>query len=274
MGWLNTLFDVANFSVEMYNLNQLHQLRNQGAAAQFIEAVLKELRARIFYYNQTAQNILEAEASEPRTAAGAMRVLELRLLDSGITPDLFQGVSLADMKAVDDTYRLIQTNSRRMCEQLSPEEQEALNRMAAQADNLPEYAYYLSQYGDYLKYLQAKSDYEGSTWMASKGTMAGVGCLLFGGALVIGMTVFARAAAMQWILLIGAVVLIFMIGGKARAVQNGKKTMEELAPKLDLEQLAKTHAQFQGNREAVQQAYDAAQAEVRAYFGSSALLPA
>jgi len=140
MGWLNTLFDVAQIGLEISQLDQLNQLKNQGAASQVIQAALQELRSRIHYYNETAKTILQYESIEPLATAGAMRVLEYRLIDSGITPDLFSS-SLTDMEYVSNTIRAIQANSSRLCGQLPPESQAAIQSLVRKTDLIPELSY-------------------------------------------------------------------------------------------------------------------------------------
>src|SRR5690606_35725834 len=93
------------------NAKKLKELQMQGAAIALIEALIKELRNQIFNFKQTAEAILVNEAETPVIAAGAMKLLERRLLESGITPDVFQEIT--DKEYTATVIRLIRENSDR-----------------------------------------------------------------------------------------------------------------------------------------------------------------
>ena len=98
MGWLDNLLDVAGIGLGIAQLNQLNELKQQGASKTLVQAVLNDLRQQIFNYKQAAENILETEKKNPRAAAGAMCILKMRLQDSGITPNLFLDLNDKDVR--------------------------------------------------------------------------------------------------------------------------------------------------------------------------------
>jgi hypothetical protein len=147
MSWLKMLdigLDVANAFISEHNATKLKELQMQGATAAFIEAIIKELRNQIFNYKQTAETILANETESPVIAAGAMKLLERRLADSGITPEVFQEIT--DKEYTATVIRLIRENSDRMFRRLSEGDRTEVARVASVASRLQDYNFYVDNY--------------------------------------------------------------------------------------------------------------------------------
>jgi len=136
--------DVANAFISEHNATKLKELQMQGATAAFIEAIIKELRNQIFNYKQTAETILANETESPVIAAGAIKLLERRLADSGITPEVFQ--ELTDKEYTANVIRFIKENSNRMFGNLSENEKTDVIRVASVASRLQDYNFYVENY--------------------------------------------------------------------------------------------------------------------------------
>lgn len=147
MSWLKAIgigLDLADAYIAEQNAKKLKELQMQGAAIALIEALIKELRNQIFNFKQTAEAILVNEAETPVIAAGAMKLLERRLSESGITPDVFQEIT--DKEYTATVIRLIRENSDRMLRGLSKEEQAEINHVASVASRLQDYEFYVENY--------------------------------------------------------------------------------------------------------------------------------
>ncbi len=147
MSWLKAIgigLDLADAYIAEQNAKKLKELQMQGAAIALIEALIKELRNQIFNFKQTAEEILSNESETPVIAAGAMKLLERRLLESGITPDVFQEIT--DKEYTASVIRLIRENSDRMLRGLSKEEQAEINHVASIASRLQDYEFYVENY--------------------------------------------------------------------------------------------------------------------------------
>ncbi len=269
MGWLNNLLDVASLGVELSQLGKLEELRKQGAAGAMVQAVLQQLRNQIFNYKQAAQTILDAENKETKVAAGAMRVLEMRLEESGISPDLFP--DLNDKEYVAATYKFIRDNSARMRGQLAPENLNELDSMASAAYHLPGYSYYVSNYTDYANYKQAMLTKEKLGYLS--GPLSG--CLLFFAAMFV-IAVFFTIFQNMTGLFVGAVVAAAGIiwGGRYfRQSREAKKTVKDLDEKLDIELYTKLDADFRGDLRRATILQNEAETRIKNFFGDSTLLP-
>lgn len=147
MSWLKAIgigLDLADAYIAEQNSKKLKELQMQGAAVALIEALIKELRNQIFNFKQTAEAILVNESETPVIAAGAMKLLERRLLESGITPEVFQEIT--DKEYTATVIRLIRENSNRMFHRLSKEEQAEINHVASVASRLQDYEFYVENY--------------------------------------------------------------------------------------------------------------------------------
>lgn len=156
MKWSDVLdvgLGVANLAVNADNASKLESLRMQNAALSLIQAVIKQLRDQIFNYKQTAETILANESKMPLASAGAMKILEERLRESNITPELFQ--ELSDKEYAANAIKLIRENSSRMFNQLSDAERTQVLEVASATSRLSDYNFYVENYEAAKKLQQA-----------------------------------------------------------------------------------------------------------------------
>jgi hypothetical protein len=273
MGWLNTILDVANLGMNVAQLGQLDTMRRQGAEAALIHALLQDLRNQIFNYRQAAQSILDYKEKDQKAAAGAMRVLELRLQDSGITADLFP--DLDDKEYVAQTYKFIRDNGRQMTEQLSADEIGELETMSKAADRYPEYNYYIDNYDDFVNLEKANEELKKHKFFSGKIAANGLGCaslLVFG---------FLTALFIQWFnnITMGFILgfLITLVGALwisryIRRAREAQKTIKELDPKLDVDMMRRLDREL-GDLQNAHRLRNEAKMTIMRFFGDSPLLP-
>lgn len=276
MGWLDLVLGAASASAGMYNASQLETLRRQGAEAALIQAIIQYLREQIFEFKQMAEWALTLEAQSAKLAAGAISVVELRLLSSGITPDLFQ--ELGDKEYTKNTVRLIGDNKRRLLAMLSTDEQSEVGRVAAAAARLPDYNYYVSNFDAGRRLMEATSavaEYEARNGCMFN-TVVSLGYFLIGLPVAIvmlgvsiGWNVGVALGIGLW--LAGFVgIILWQHAGEYKAA---KKTMEELKDKINLPRFIELDKQLAG-KERARQLQQAAQALVVPFFGDARLLNA
>lgn len=275
MGWINTVLDVATLGAEIAQVGRLDDLKKQGATAALIQAVLQEIRNQIFNYKQAAQAILEQESTSPKLVAGAMRLLELRLESSGITPDMFP--ELSDKEYVANTIKFITDNRQRIVGQFSVEERNEIESMARAAQRLPEYRYYIDNQANYVDYKNAKVDYERAGPLANGVISAGLGCVLFIAAtFVVGIfaSLFPKSPTVGMAIgLIVSLVGIYLIGKRVRKGKEAKKRMEALDKELDLILLERLDHEFGGDQQKAIDLRNQAAEMVKDFFGDSPMLP-
>lgn len=281
MGKLNTLLDLASLGAELSMANQLEEMQRQGAAAAMIQAVVAEIRNRIFKYNEMAKDILAAEKTRPREAAGAMRLLELRLKNSGLSSEMF--FELPDKEYMSNTVRLIQESGRRLTEALSESEQAEVEALINKAGRLSDYSYFASHHQALQKHKE--------TLPASKDLGSGartIGCLAVGvgGGLVFltlcSVPVFLmmeeRVGVIAILAITGLVMgapvagigyYLFRRGSKGAAA---KKVIDKLDSEVNIDRLYMLDKEFGGDLDLVSQMRDEAQAALVQFFGDSQLL--
>lgn len=276
MGWLDLVLGAASASAGMYNASQLETLRRQGAEAALIQAIIQYLREQIFEFKQMAESALTFEAQSAKLAAGAISVVELRLLSSGITPDLFQ--ELGDKEYTKNMVRLIGDNKRRLLAMLSTDEQSEVGRVAAAAARLPDYNYYVDNFDVGRRLMEAASavaEYEARNGcMFNTAVSLGyffvglpVAIVMFG--VSIGWNVGVTVGFGLWLAgLVG--IILWQHAGEYKAA---KKTMEELKDKVNLPRFMALDQQL-GGRKHAEQLQQAAQALVMPFFGDARLLNA
>ncbi len=276
MGWLDLVLGAASASASMYNASQLETLRKQGAEGALIQAIIQYLREQIFEFKQMTEEAVAIEAQSAKIAGGAISVVELRLLSSGITPDLFQ--ELGDKEYAKNTVRLIGENKRRLLGMLSADEQNEVGRVAAAAARLPDYNYYVSNFDVGRRLMEATSA------IAKYETRNGC---MFNTALSLGYTFVGLPAAIilfgssiDWnigvvvgvgVWLAGFVaIIIWQHAGEYKAA---KKTMEEIKDKVNLPRFMALDKEL-GGKDHAQQLQQTAQALVMPFFGDARLLSA
>ena len=284
MGWLNTFVNVASFGAEVAQLSKLEALKQQGAEAAMIQAVLQALRNQIFQYNQAAKEILTVEEQNPKLAAGGMRVLQLRLEDSGIKPEMFP--DLSDKEYVANTFRTVRENSSRLWQQLPEETRAEVASAAEAAEDLPRYEYYLMHY-DAAQELKAAvpiyEKYKGrdNCLVRSGSGLLGVfvaPLLLFGCALMAGDMMGERAAG-----LLSCVALLAWFGvlfgifklNNVPAYNEAKKTIQQYKDSdIDLDRFVYLEKEFGVDKTAVINMRDQAEKLVDNFFQGTQFLTA
>ncbi|SRR5581483_4193004 len=283
MGNLDLLLDAASLATELTMVGQLNEMRQRGAAQAAVQQILAALRNEIFKFSEASKNILATEEQNQKIAAGAMRLLEYRLYDSGISPDWF--FELGDKEYVSNTFRTIESNAQRLINSLRPEDKTEVENVARKVSRLNDYNYYLANYSKFIEYRLAFPKSKGL------GNGSGVcGCLFLASAGFSGMLLLSMAGGVLQsseagvagvgltLLLVGAVVVSvpFFIGsaltyfgfrgGSAKSIVGriGKELSVNLMTKLDNE--------FQGNLQEVQRLRDEAQELAKQFFGGSPLL--
>lgn len=284
MGWFNTMLNVATAASSAYSAAQLHSLRQQHAEAAAIQAILAHLRNQVFQLKQMAESALSLEAESPKVAAGALSIVEMHLQNSGITPDLFP--DLADKEYAAQTVRLVANNMRRLTAQLTSAERAEVQQFMAVARRLPDYNYYLENYYDGRRLVEAAptvAQYGSrNNWLLRNGfgllyyfvglpASIGLFMALFSGGnwssntgvipgLVVGIGAWLAGAIMftRWL--------------HHKEYKQAKKVVDELKDKIDLPRFIALDNEFGGTTQARQlQAH--AQAVVDAFFENRPLPP-
>lgn len=248
MGWLDTVLSAASAGASLYNVSQLQTLRQQGAQAALIQAMLAHLRDQIFQFKQMTEYGLAQEAQSVKRAAGIISIVASRLDDSGITPELFP--NLGDKEYAMQTIRLIGENRRRLLGLLSRDEQAEISLVVSAADRLPDYNYYAENYNDGRRLADAENAV--TQYAGRNGCLAQIGLLAY--AFVGIPAIAALSGAMlgggnwsssgsQTGLVIGAIlglVSFFIIarGMHAKDYKQAKRVVDELKDKIDLPRFA------------------------------------
>lgn len=287
MGWLNTVLDIASLGVNIANASKIEQLRMQGTTTAIIQAIIKELRDQIFRYKQTAEEILAVEEkTTPKVTAGAMRLLELRLQSSGITPDLF--VELGDKDYVASTTRFIRENSARLIGKLSQRDRDEVQEVSALALRLPDYSFYVENYEIVQNYrkalpivkklkkqntpLQRLTDKIappsfalltwGFAWMMSSMAMdSQQSSLICGGGFLLGVAAAAGIYLMRKSL------------SRPEEYDSAKAIVDEVENKqINLDHFAQLEKEFGANVDKIEMTLEQAKSRVQEFFGDAPLL--
>ncbi len=243
MGWLdvlNTALNVTSVAVDVANYTQLQQLRQQGASQAAVQAILKALRDEIFQVKQATQAVLENPDLSNKQAAAAMKMLEERLDESPITPEIFP--DLNDKEYVAATIRLVHNESRRLMGQLTGDEQGEVMKVLQARRQLEDSEYYLQNREDGYRLLEAQSDVKELGWRHQLPARFGVGFAAGAILMVVGMIASAIfKAAGLWIAVIAGIgLIVWMVKWfDASRFRSAKNTVEKLGDKIDLERFTR-----------------------------------
>ena len=276
MSWLKTVLGAANLVADVAQISMLEQLRSQGAKAGAIQAVLQELRNRIFNYKQAAEEILATENKDPKRAAAALKLLESHLKDLGIAPELFPDIG--DKEYVAATIRFMHDNSSRLIGQLPSEEQAEVNEMASTAVRLTDYTYYTATYADAQRYKQSESVVKRlKRWNVGTAGYLYLGLIPL--VLYIGLfsAIFRSASPRGGVSDIAIVLGIAAFVATARwfyikvmrrsEYKAAKRVVDELKNKLDMKRFDELDGEFRGNLEGITALQQRAQALLNKYLG-------
>jgi len=275
MSWLNTLFDVTNVALNVANYNKLEQLKNEGAASQMIQAVLLVLREEIFKFKQTAEEILANEAQSPKIAAAATRLLEARLDESPVSPDLF--VELSDKDYVASTIRLIHTESRRLMSGLSVDEAAEVEDILVTSSELEDSSYYVENYQKAHRLIGAHTTVKELGWRNSPSSTWGVGCSL---TFVLFFLFYLIGSSLSGNSMFGLVLLVIIGGGaflgfvywQGRGRYNKAKIIvEKYEDEIDLNRFKKLNRQYHRNPKRASAVREQANAKMDAFFAGESI---
>jgi len=295
MGWLDVInvgLNLGNATINARNAAKLEQMRQQGAAADALQAITVILRDQIFRYKQTAEAILASETQAPKIAAASMKFLEMNLDRSTIRPDLF--IELGDKEYCASTTRLIHENSARMLNHLTSDERAEVDSVVDAASRKPDYEYYLANHADYLAYNAAEPTYNrlapknscGAKMMYVVWGMVGLGIMFASSmATMIGSLVFADSGFVNF--LCGLTGLVTIVGGvgvmawglvrtsrqqQASEFNAAKRVVEEVKAKVDVLHMRQLDAEFGGTQQA-ERLLQQAQATLDSFLQGAQLLP-
>lgn len=271
MGWLDVIsigLNLGNAAMNANNAAKLEQMRQEGATAAAMQALMMLLRDQIFRYKQTADVILASEAQAPKIAAASMKFLELNLDRSAIRPELF--MELGDKEYCANTTRLIHENSARMVSQLTPDERTEVAQVVDAASRKPDYEYYLANFDSYQAYCAAEPTYNSLASQNSCGAK-----MLYVVWVVVGLAVMFTASILSlmgslsesglWSFLCGILGLVGAIGGigvmawgfvrtsrqqQASVFNAAKRTVEEISAKVDVSRMKALDAELGGTSQA------------------------
>ena len=280
MSGFDLLLDAASLSAELSMVGQLNGMRQQGAAQAAAQQILAALRNEIFKYGETSKNILAVEVQDVKVAAGAMRLLEQRLRESGISTDLF--FELGDKEYVSNAFRTIETNASRLTNSLSPDEKDEVENLVNKASHLNDYDYYLNNYTVFNEYRNALPK--------SKGPGQGMG--IFGCLLAIATALCGGVTLLTWIggyssggdpfealvfLSGGLCIGTIFLAGLALAFSgfrgaSAKQVVERVNKQLSVDLMNRLDNEFHGDLQKVQSLRDEAQGMASQFFGGSQFL--
>jgi hypothetical protein len=275
MGWLNTLLDAGILAAQVSSMSKLETMKKQGAEAATLQAILTEIRRQIFNYKQEAEEILSFAEAFPKQAAAGMKLLELRLQSSGITPDLFP--DLNDKEYAAATARFIRDQYRRLFALLSATEQTEVKTVVSTVSNLQDYTYYLKHYQKAQTYrasLQVYKQlepYNGPQQQAIHLTawgLIGVSLCMVMGSSIAGRSAGSFFSFLGMLMLCGGIALRFWSDRRRKAgtFNQAKKTVAEIGQEIDIELFDRLDREFGGDYNRALDAQREAQAVVSHFF--------
>jgi hypothetical protein len=162
MNWLHTALHAAQIGLEIGQLSQLQKMNDREIYRFVLElnqmakhGIIDAARNELFKLDTMANLALEIEGEKPISAAAIFAYLDLRLIGSRITEDLFP--EIGDKRYFQGVKKCITTNLSRLNQNFSSVERTEINQVAKAAHSLPELKHYLSVYKDAKKYQHAKS---------------------------------------------------------------------------------------------------------------------
>lgn len=283
MSWVNTLLDIGILSMQVNQKQKLEQLQSRQIEAAMMQTVVQALREYIFKFKQAAEEIVRAENQNPLVAAGAIRILEARLLDFGIAPEMFP--DLSDKEYVASTIRLIRDNSNRMTKALPVSDQEVISQVVEASLHLPEYNYYVDTYQKVQKYQEAKKSYKSLEALNSGCLMTVVWLFLFGFTAFFCSSVAAIVGGIISDGLVGLFGIIGFLGSVALLVfaisqfrtkfmrpdefKQAHKVVKDFENQVDLKQFQEIEKKLGTDLTKVQGMQEKAEAILSSFFGNS-----
>lgn len=276
MSVLGTLLDVASLSVEIAMAQQLEEMQRQGATAANMRVLANHLKDQIFKYNESYKNIVAQAPVAPLQAAGALRLLQIRLNESGLSPDLF--TELSDKEYVSMTFRQIKDKIAELTTALGPEDQASLEALVSKVSRLPDYNYYIENY-DLAEEYKGQSVLAESTGNKTLGfwSMLGCGFMAGGGVLTMLMALpslgqgLAITNFVVWGLMVAAAGFVARWGYRNyNAAARGdvaKKRLADLKTRFSYGRFRELDRELGGNKAKAIMIRDEGQKAAEAFFG-------
>lgn len=284
MGTLGTLLDLASLSLQISTAGKLAAMKQQGAAAALMQAMLVEMRNQVFKYNETARKLLAMESTSLLLATGAMRVLETRIKDSGLSADLFD--EIADKEYFANTVRTVHDNGARMTAQLPAADRQTLEIMLAKTARWSDYDFYVDSYPQIQQYRQALPGSAGpGAGRRNLGLFTLLGC---GGLAALGLCEGLVAAGISQTngnnaagtFIMGSLVMgaIAFWGYRTYVQANktiaDKKIVDKVSSEVDLRRFEALEREFGSDLGKVNQLMGEAQTAFQQFFGDAKFLSA
>lgn len=180
MGWFDVIDVVLKTGIlaaDIHQAKSLHDIKNRQLTAEAMTALLQVLRDEIYKLDKTTRRILQVEAENPKAAAAALALLAWRVDTIGFESSIFS--SFEERRFADEALDQVRDNSYRLQQGLTPEEKQALAKMMAACEVLPEIDLYLQWATLVAGYRQAEEDKrqlarERTFWQRQEGVVAGL----------------------------------------------------------------------------------------------------
>lgn len=227
----------------------------------------------VFQLRQSAEAALALEPESRKLAAGALGLVETRLNDSGITPDVF--LEFADKEYTSQTIRLIAENKRRLMAQLTAAEIDEIGRVTNAVDRLPDYHYYLSSYQD-AKRLETVAPIV-AQYGARNSIIVKLGSLIvplfLASVAFFALILGSEMTALVCVLLAIAGRLLYQRWQHAKEYNEAKRVADDANAKVDMPRFAALDREF-GSVARAEELQREGQRAIAEFFGENQLLPA
>lgn len=288
MGFVNTLFNVAEIGLELGQLAQLQSIKDQQAAAligQLSEARQKALieaaKNELFNIKQFASAAIKIQNKNTKSAAGAIRYSILRLDDYGITPEVFP--ELRDKEYCMEVRQLLKESESSLFSKLSTEEEVEVTKITQSALRMPDYNYYVEHFPDVQEYRSAQALIKQRKYKRQGGLNAQLDNSCFGSIALYIMTFafgvfplivltegfgsFLISAVIGW----GFVWLLWYSKNKQKKLfdeyQTAKSKISTLSETVNMEYFEQLESEFGSNYESVKNLQQQYKNQINEFFG-------
>ncbi len=282
MGWFNTVLDVTGVAIDVANYSQISKIQKQNADMKqqearkaAVETILNALRDEVFACKQAAEGILLKEQQAPMISAYGMILLQNKLSESPISPEIFS--ELNDKEYTAATIRFIENHAKRLISKLSSKEQAEVHEVVLITNQLEIENYYIENYQDAVKLRNALSIIE--KYKKSIKSEQSLGCAILlgivtiGGTIVTIMTFVNKNIGTICLLLffagiIWAVIRVGKPSNEQKIFDEAKKIVKLLEDKIDLIKFNEIDQKFNGDFEKGQSLRDKHQSIIDRFLAS------
>lgn len=157
MDWLQTIFNIANLTSSFSREKQLKTLVRQGQSQELIAVLISEMKNEVFKYKQAMEVILEKEDVSAVSRALGMKLLEKKLVDSEISPELFPDFS--DKEYVNFLIKNVIKHSNNLYLALTPVEKEEFNKIMSEGNKRKnELQYYIDSFQEFKEHKKREQE--------------------------------------------------------------------------------------------------------------------